>query len=247
MRLPNTRPPDTSSSDAAERYARRVGAGEVLAGPLVHLGLRDISTICGMDRRVDCTGIEDAAEWAIGFFRDVLCLNGGEHEGKPFVLHESQAEFIGSLFGWKRRTTRGAFESPSWNWRRAMARRFLAAGIGLYMMLADGDGERRSMRLRSTRIRLRGFGFRDAVAMIDQCPHLAARLVKSGAAGREWTSPIARPDRSFGLSRASIGAAASRAHARIACSWTRCTSISAVPWWNSCAPARRGAARPWCS
>ena len=77
MRPPKTRPLDTSSSDAAERYARRVGAGEVLAGPLVHLAckrhLDDLRHGPARGLRWD----RDAAAWAIGFFRDVLCLNGG--------------------------------------------------------------------------------------------------------------------------------------------------------------------------
>lgn len=42
-----------------------------------------------------------AAERVIGFFRDVLRLNGGEHEGAPFVLTPWQAFLVGSLFGWK--------------------------------------------------------------------------------------------------------------------------------------------------
>ena len=41
-----------------------------------------------------------AADRAIGFFRDVLRLNGGAHEGRPFVLEPWQAFIIGSLFGW---------------------------------------------------------------------------------------------------------------------------------------------------
>src|SRR5918994_673 len=99
MRLPKTRPPDTSPSDAVERYARRVGAGEVVAGPLVRLAcerhLDDLRHGPARGLRWD----RDAAEWAIGFFRDVLRLNGGEHEGQPFELRESQEFIIGSLFG----------------------------------------------------------------------------------------------------------------------------------------------------
>ncbi len=35
------------------------------------------------------------------FFREVLKLNGGEHEGKPFILLPWQCFVIGSIFGWK--------------------------------------------------------------------------------------------------------------------------------------------------
>jgi hypothetical protein len=44
----------------------------------------------------------EAAMWAIGFFLDVLRLNGGEFEGEPFHLLGWQAFIVGSLFGWLR-------------------------------------------------------------------------------------------------------------------------------------------------
>ena len=56
--------------------------------------------------------------------------------------------------------------------------------------------------------------------MIDQCPHLAARLVKSGGAGREWnladrkTGSFFRPISSEHQGRGKSGPR------RIACSWT---------------------------
>ena len=185
MRPPNTRPPDTSSSDAAERYARRVGAGEVLAGPLVHLAckrhLDDLRHGPARGLRWD----RDAAEWAIGFFRDVLRLNGGEHEGKPFVLHESQEFIIGSLFGWKASDHTRRFRVAFVELAKGNGKTPLAAGIGLYMMLADGEPRAEIYAAAVDKDQAQVL-FRDAVAMIDQCPHLAARLVKSGGAGREW-------------------------------------------------------------
>ena len=52
-----------------------------MAGPLVRLAckrhLDDLED--GSERGL--TWDREAAERAIGFFRDVLCLNGGEHEG----------------------------------------------------------------------------------------------------------------------------------------------------------------------
>ncbi|PXW74565.1 hypothetical protein BZA02_1243 [Ruegeria sp. P4] len=38
----------------------------------------------------------------IRFFPQVLRLNGGQFEGRPFELHPSQAFRIGSLFGWQK-------------------------------------------------------------------------------------------------------------------------------------------------
>lgn len=45
----------------------------------------------------------EAAERFFRFCEHVLRLNGGEFEGKPFVLHESQKFICGSIFGWKRK------------------------------------------------------------------------------------------------------------------------------------------------
>lgn len=44
----------------------------------------------------------EAAKRGLGFFREVLCLAGGEFEGRSFELHPSQTFIIGSLFGWMR-------------------------------------------------------------------------------------------------------------------------------------------------
>src|SRR5918994_5476474 len=139
MSRSKTPPPNTSQSDSVERYARRVVAGEVIAGPLVrlackrHLNDHEQGTARGL------VWERAAAERAIGFFRDVLRLNGGEHEGRPFVLHESQEFIVGSLFGWKvedgtRRFRVGYVEVGKGNGKSP-----LAAGIGIYMMLADGE------------------------------------------------------------------------------------------------------------
>src|SRR5690606_18182260 len=90
----------TSQADRATDYARRVIAGEIVAGPLVRAAcerhLRDIQD--GPSRGLEWKA--DRAEWAIGFFAEVLKLNGGDFEGVPFVLSDWQAFIVGSLFGW---------------------------------------------------------------------------------------------------------------------------------------------------
>jgi hypothetical protein len=44
----------------------------------------------------------DAADRIYRYFRSVLRLAGGSHEGKPFELEPSQKFINGSIFGWKR-------------------------------------------------------------------------------------------------------------------------------------------------
>jgi phage terminase large subunit-like protein len=179
-----TRQTDTSP-DPVERYARRVIDGEVVAGPLVRLAckrhLDDL--VSGAARGLDWD--REEADRAIGFFRDVLRLNGGEHEGKPFILHESQEFIVGSLFGWKApdgfRRFRVAFVEVG----KGNGKSPLAAGIGLYMLMADQE-PRAEVYAAAVDKDQAQILFRDAVAMVDQSPQLAARLIKSGGQGREW-------------------------------------------------------------
>ena len=73
MAKKKTRPPDTSS-DPVGAYARRVISGEIVAGPLVRAACkrheRDIAEQEKRGLRWDAK----AANYAIGFFRDVLAI-----------------------------------------------------------------------------------------------------------------------------------------------------------------------------
>jgi phage terminase large subunit-like protein len=174
-----------TSPDAVERYALRVTNSEVVAGPLVRLAckrhLDDLER--GPSRGLDWD--REAAERAIGFFRDVLCLNGGEHEGKPFILHESQEFIVGSLFGWKAPDGFRRFRVAFVEIGKGNGKSPLAAGIGLYMMMADKE-PRAEIYAAAVDKDQAQILFRDAIAMVNQSPHLASRLVKSGGEGREW-------------------------------------------------------------
>ena len=174
-----------TSPDPVERYARRVVVGEAVAGPLVWLAckrhLDDLER--GPDRGLQWDRL--AADRAIGFFRDVLRLNGGEHEGKPFILHESQAFIVGSLFGWKGQDGYRRFRVAFVEIGKGNGKSPLAAGIGLYMLEADSE-PRAEVYAAAVDKDQAQILFRDAIAMVDQSPKLASRLSKSGGAGREW-------------------------------------------------------------
>src|SRR5215813_8922458 len=102
--------------DPVSKYARDVIAGRVIASRWVRMACeRHLSDLKRPDLRWDlaicdsCKAlngqIEDfcphSAMDAITFFKDVLRLNGGQFEGKPFVLEPSQKFIVGSIFGWK--------------------------------------------------------------------------------------------------------------------------------------------------
>lgn len=116
---------------------------------------------------------------AIGFFRDVLRLNGGQFEGRPFELHESQAFRIGSLFGWKRADGTRRFRRLYDEEGKGNGKSPMLAGIGLYCMMADAEARAEVYAAGSKKDQAMVL-FRDAVAMYQQSPALTARLTPSG-------------------------------------------------------------------
>src|SRR5690606_21345954 len=119
----------------------------------------------------------------IGYFRDVLRLAGGEHEGKPFELQPWQAFVQGSLFGWKGPDGYRRFRVAFIEAGKGSGKSPMAAGTGLYCLTAD-DEYRAEVYTAAVDKDQAKVLFRDAVAMVDQSPQLSARIQKSGGAGR---------------------------------------------------------------
>lgn len=179
-----TRQRDTSP-DPTTAYAARVVKGRIVAGPHVRGACRrhleDLKH--GRDRGFFFD--RDLAWRAIAYFRDVLRLNGGQWEGQAYELLDWQAFIVGSLFGWVNaeglrryrvayiETAKGSGKSP------------LAAGIGIYGLTADNE-PRAEIYSAATKKDQAMVLFRDAVAMVDQSPALASRIVKSGIGEKTW-------------------------------------------------------------
>jgi phage terminase large subunit-like protein len=121
----------------------------------------------------------DAANKAISFFGDVLRLNGGQFEGRPFDLHPSQAFRIGSLFGWKKADGSRRFRRFYDEEAKGNGKSPLLAGISMWCLLADGE-DRAEVYAAASKKDQAMVLFRDAVAMFQQSPALAARLTPSG-------------------------------------------------------------------
>lgn len=178
-------------------YAEAVVRGEVLMGRLVRLAcarhLRDLER--GHERGLWFD--EEAAQRVIDFF-GYLTLSGGDAGGKPFVLEPWQAFIVGSLFGWKGKDGTRRFRVAYIEAAKGCGKSPLAAGIGLYMLTADGE-ERAEVYAAAVDRDQAQILFRDAVAMVDRSPALDARLVRSGGKGKEWnlayleTSSFFRP------------------------------------------------------
>ena len=172
-------------TDRTTAYALAVRDDEVVAGPHVRDAcarhLQDIKE--GPARGL--TWDVAAADWVMQYFSTVLCMNGGEHEGKPFDLHESQAFIVGSLFGWKRADGTRRFRNAFVETGKGNGKTPLAAGIGHYMTGADGESRAETYAAATDKDQA-SILFRDAVAMARQSPALTKRVTYSGGVGKEW-------------------------------------------------------------
>lgn len=124
--------------DAVTDYAQKVVGGEIVAGKLAKLAckrhLEDLEK--GSGRGLSWR--PDLADRVFAFFH-CLRLSDGEHAGKPFELSAHQRFIAGSLFGWItadgfRRYRTGYVEEAKGNGKTP-----LAAGIGLFGLVADGE------------------------------------------------------------------------------------------------------------
>ncbi|MDO5621927.1 MAG: terminase large subunit [Paracoccus sp. (in: a-proteobacteria)] len=199
-------------ADPVTAWAEDVAAGRIVAGPYVRDAaarhLRDLVDGPGRGLVWDV----ETAKKVIGWFARNLRLNGGQFEGRPFVLHPSQAFRVGSLFGWKRaadglrRFRRFYDEEGKGNGKSPML-----GGIGLYLMVADGEARAEIYSAAAKKDQARIL-FQDAVAMVDQSPRLAAKIGQQGAnpvwqlsyrgkdGGTRFFKPIANEAKSGGQS-----------------------------------------------
>lgn len=185
--MAKTRRPATSSSrDPVTKYARAVTSGKIIAGPHVRDAcarhLRDLAEGPARGLFFDLEEVERA----IGFFRDVLCLNGGEYEGVPYELLDWQAFIVGNVLGWKLDDGSRRFRSVYVETAKGSGKSPLAAGIGLYGMMADGEPGA-EIYAAATKKDQAMILFRDAVSMVDHSPQLQSRISKSGTGLNVWS------------------------------------------------------------
>lgn len=171
--------------DAATQYAREVVSGKRIAGPDIRNAcarhLRDLKDGGARGLKWD---VDEAAK-AIRFFLNVLKLNGGQYEGRPFVLLPWQAFIVGSIFGWMAGDGTRRFRVVYAETGKGSGKSPLAAGVGLKGLTADGEA-RAEVYAAATKKDQAMILFRDAVAMYQQSPELAKRLQPSGAGQNIW-------------------------------------------------------------
>lgn len=83
---------------------------------------------------------EAIAQRAVEFFPRFLRLTMGEWAGRPFHLAPHQAEHVGQIFGWRRRSDGlRRFRRVRWWEPRKNGKTELAAGIGHLLTIGDGE------------------------------------------------------------------------------------------------------------
>ncbi len=174
-----------TSTDPVTSYAQEVAAGKKIAGPHVRDAcarhLKDLETCHARGLYFDV----EAAQRAIGFFRDVLVLNGGEFEGLPFELLDWQQFIVGSLMGWKGSDGWRRFRVAYIETAKGSGKSPLAAGIGMYGLVADNEA-RAEIYAAATKKDQAMVLFRDAVAMRQLSQALKKRLKTSGTGENVW-------------------------------------------------------------
>ncbi len=169
-----------TSPDPVVAYAKSVLKGTTVAGPHVRAACRRHLDDLKNGRARGLWFDRDAADRAIGFFRDVLKLNGGQFEGKPFELQPPQEFIIGSLFGWKRDDGARRFRRAYIEQGKGNGKSPLVAGIGHYGLVADGEARAEIYAAGKDKDQAMVL-YRDAVAMRQQSPALSERILPSGA------------------------------------------------------------------
>lgn len=118
--------------DAVTQYARDVVKGKVVAGRPVRLACkRHLNDL----KRKDIVWKPDLAQKVIDFFEEILLLE----DDKPFLLESFQKFIVGSLFGWYRLDGTRRFRTAYIETAKGSGKTPLAAGVGLYGLVADGE------------------------------------------------------------------------------------------------------------
>jgi phage terminase large subunit-like protein len=163
-----------TQDDPVTAYAHAVAAGRVLANHLVRLACRrhleDLSSATARRLRFDSAAARHAIEF-FGFLRH----SKGEWAGQTFALAPWQAFVVGCLFGWQRSDGLRRFRTAYCAVSRKNGKSTLSAGIGLYLLVADGERGAEVYSAATTRDQAR-IVFDEAKRMVASSPALMRRV-----------------------------------------------------------------------
>lgn len=158
-----------------EQYARDVLAGRVLAGQLARqMAARFMDDLAHGHRR----GLRfdhERARLAVAFYH-LFCRHAkGEHAGQPFELEPWQQFHVANLFGWLRPDGARRFRTSYLEVARKNGKSTLASGLGLQMLMADGEAGS-EVYVAATKKEQARIIFDAAVDMVGASPTLGAAL-----------------------------------------------------------------------
>jgi phage terminase large subunit-like protein len=190
-----------------DRYALDVDSGRIVAGPLVRLAaarhLRDRHAAAKKSGHPGGYYFhEAAADHIIEFFEGVLRLPDtldDDGDPVPFLLTPANTFIVGSIFGWKRADGYRRFREAYVEEGKGNAKTPLAAGIGLYGLVMDGEMAAEIYSV-ATGIEQARICWRDADRMVDASPDLAELIYRSTdnlsyAATYSWFRPLTKEKR----------------------------------------------------
>jgi phage terminase large subunit-like protein len=163
-----------TQDDPVTAYARAVAGGQILSNRLVRVAcerhLADLTSATGSGFRFD----RAAAQHAIDFF-GFLRHSKGEWAGQTFELAPWQVFVVGCLFGWQQSDGLRRFRTAYCAVPRKNGKSTLSAGIGLYLLVSDGEQGAEIYSAATSRDQAR-IVFDEAKRMVGSSPALQRRV-----------------------------------------------------------------------
>lgn len=160
--------------DAATKYAKQVTAGKITTGQTVIKSCKRHLNDLKKSERKSYPFYYDASEVErIRLFAEKFCRHSkGRWAGKPVILSDWQLFFLGSVFGWKRKTDhKRRFKYFYVQVAKKNGKSTLMAVVGIYMLIADGEAGAEIYSAATTRDQAKII-FTEAQNMINKSPEL---------------------------------------------------------------------------
>src|SRR5262252_1822696 len=129
----------SSKLPPAEQYARDAAEGYLVCSRQVQLAARRHLQDLAEGRQRGLVFDPASAQFVIDFFK-FLCHTKGERQGETLRLESWQQFILWVIFGWRRMADGGRrFRTAYIEVARKNGKSTLMAGLGLYLLYADGE------------------------------------------------------------------------------------------------------------
>ena len=162
----------------AEQYIQDIRTDVIMSCKWVKLcverHVRDLQKYGTKEKSKGIWFDSQAAECIIGFYHRFLVHSKGEWAGQPFILQPWQQFILWCVFGWKKGLYR-RFRTAYLEVARKNGKTTLMAGIGLYLLDADGEPGSEVFVAATKRDQAR-LSYGEASRMVKASPYLAKRI-----------------------------------------------------------------------